>query len=74
VSEDLIDRLRADDDNHPVDVSEIMRLAELYPAIPLQSVIREVLHAQQAVAHDAEKRAEIVAQMVTTRLASHADG
>jgi hypothetical protein len=48
-----------------------MRFAELYPSVPLQSLVREVLHAQNAVARNAANRAETVDQMVTIRLAGY---
>jgi hypothetical protein len=57
----------------PGDVPEVMRFAELYPAIPLRTLVEEVLHAQSAVAVGAPGRTEIVDQIVTTRLASYRD-
>jgi hypothetical protein len=71
VSEDLVDSPGLDDGSSPRDISMIMRFAELYPMIPLQSVVGEVRHADSSVPLSADLRTEVIARLVEARLAGY---
>jgi hypothetical protein len=71
VSEDLVDAPGLDDGSSSPDLSMIMRFAELYPAIPLQSVVGEVRHADRSVPVGADDRSEVIARVVEARLAGY---
>lgn len=62
-----------DDTVHGYDASadhvpEVMRFAEMFPTVPLQTLVREVIHAQNSVSVATRDRTEIINRMVTTRL------
>jgi hypothetical protein len=68
---DYVDAPVWDDEPFSGDPSEVMRLAELFPTVPLRTLVRELLHAQAAIATGSRDRDAIVAQTVAARLAAH---
>jgi hypothetical protein len=71
VSEDLVDAPGLDDGWSSSDVSELMRFAELYPEVPLHTLVNEVRHAGSAVPSGADDRSEIIGRMVRARLSEY---
>jgi hypothetical protein len=68
VAEDVVDGVRPDAESSSRDVPEIMRFAELYPSVALQTVVSEVVHAQDAVPSNAADRNDVIAGIVAARL------
>jgi len=73
MAENMADQSCLDDGLPPRGVPDIVRFAELYPAVPLRTLVIEVLHAQHAVAVGADDRDQIVAGLVAARLRAYSE-
>jgi hypothetical protein len=71
VSEDLVDAPSLNDGRSPSGVEAIMGFADLYPTVPLQTLVNEVRHADSAVPLGADDRNEVIAWLVKSRLGDY---